>query len=80
MELISTPNPNAKKIEIEHGLTVGMVINSSDDVENKICSGLLGISGVSSIFVGPGFLTITKEEEIEWDSINNDIVTQFDKL
>jgi hypothetical protein len=80
MELITTPNPNAKKIEIEHGLTVGMVINSSDDVENKICSGLLGISGVSSIFVGPGFLTITKEEEIEWDSINNDIVTQFDKL
>jgi len=80
MELISTPNPNAKKIEIEHGLTAGTVINSSDDVENKICSALLGISGVSSIFVGPGFLTITKEEEIEWDSINNDIVTQFDKL
>ena len=80
MELISTPNPNAKKIEIEHGHTAGTVINSSDDVENKICSALLGISGVSSIFVGPGFLTITKEEEIEWDSINNDIVTQFDKL
>ena len=80
MELISTPNPNAKKIEIEHGLTVGAVINSSGDVENKICSSLLGISGVASIFVGPGFLTITKEAEIEWDSINNDIVAQFDKL
>ena len=80
MELISTPNPNAKKIEIEHGLTVGIVINSPDDAENKICSSLLGVSGVTSIFVGPGFLTITKREEIEWDSINNDIVTQFDKL
>jgi hypothetical protein len=80
MELFATPNPNAKKIEIEHGLTVGTVINSSDDVENKICSALVGISGVTSIFVGPGFLTITKEAEIEWDSINNDIVAQFDKL
>ena len=80
MELIATPNPNAKKLEIEHGLAVGTVVNSSDDVENKICSALLGISGVTSIFIGPGFLTITKEAEIEWDSINNDIVTQFDKL
>ena len=80
MELINTPNPNAKKIEIEHGLSVGTVINSADDIEDNICSSLLGISGVTSIFVGPGFLTITKEAEIEWDSINNDIATQFDKL
>ena len=80
MELISTPNPNAKKIEIEHGLTAGTVINSSDDVENKICSALLGISGISSIFIGPDFLTITKEAGAEWESINSDIVTQFDKL
>jgi hypothetical protein len=80
MELITTPNPNAKKIEIEHGLTAGTVINSSDDVENKICSAILGISGVSSIFVGPDFLTVTKEARAEWDSINNDIVAQFDKL
>lgn len=80
MELITTPNPNAKKIEIEHGLTVGTVVNSSDDVENKICSALLDISGVTSIFVGPGFLTVTKEAGIEWESINSDIVTQFDKL
>ena len=38
MELITTPNPNAKKIEIEHSLTAGTVINSSDDVESKIWS------------------------------------------
>ena len=61
MELINTPNPNAKKIEIEHGLTVGTVVNSSDDVGNKICSALLGISGVTRIFVGPGFLIIKKK-------------------
>lgn len=80
MELISTPNPNAKKIELEHTLTVGDVISSSKDTENEICKKLLSISGIISIFVGPGFMTITKDEVSDWDLINSDIVNQFDKL
>ena len=80
MELISTPNPNAKKIEFEHTLTVGTVINTSGDTNDKICKLLLEISGITSIFAGPGFITITKDNQIDWDLINNDIVTQFDKL
>ena len=80
MELISTPNPNAKKIELVHDLTVGTVINSSDNTDNEICSKMLDISGIISIFVGPGFLTITKDEESTWDLINSDIITQFDTL
>ena len=80
MELITTPNPNAKKIDIEHDLTVGTVINSSNDTDNRICNLLLSITGITSIFVGPGFITITKVEGSDWDLINNDIATQFDKL
>jgi hypothetical protein len=80
MELITTPNPNAKKIDIEHDLTVGTVINSSNDTDNRICNLLLSITGITSIFVGPGFITITKVESSDWDLINNDIATQFDKL
>ena len=80
MELISTPNPNAKKIEFEHTLVVGTVIDSSMGSDNKICNLLLNISGITSIFVGPGFITITKENHIDWDLINNDIISQFDKL
>ena len=80
MELISTPNPNAKKIELVHDLTVGTVINSSDNTSNELCSKILDISGIISIFVGPGFLTITKDEESTWDLINSDIITQFDTL
>ena len=80
MELISTPNPNAKKIEFEHTLTVGDVINSFSETNDEICNLLLDISGITSIFVGPGFITITKEDQIDWDLINNDIVTQVDKL
>jgi hypothetical protein len=80
MQLITTPNPNAKKIEIEHGLEVGTVIKSTSDKNNTLCNQLIGISGISTIFAGPGFLTLTKEEDSDWDSINDDIVTQLDKL
>ena len=67
MELIDTPNPNAKKIET----TVD---------QDEVKKALNGISGVASIFIGPGFITIIKEENIEWESITQDIVNIFDKL
>ncbi len=80
MQLITTPNPNAKKIEIEHGLNVGTVIKSTSDENNKLSNQLISVSGISTIFAGPGFLTLTKAEDADWDSINDDIVTQLDKL
>ncbi|MDC0866920.1 NifU N-terminal domain-containing protein [Acidimicrobiia bacterium] len=80
MQLITTPNPNAKKIEIEHGLEVGTVIKSTSDKNNTLCNKLISISGISTIFAGPAFLTLTKEDDSDWDSINDDIVTQLDKL
>ena len=67
MELIDTPNPNAKKI----------VTNLS---ENDLPENLNKIKGVSSVFFGPGFITITKEENIEWELINQDIISIFDRL
>ncbi len=67
MELIDTPNPNAKKIEI-------------DLVEDYFSEDLYKIEGISSVFLGPGFVTITKEENTNWDSINQDIINIFDKL
>ena len=80
MELIKTPNPNAKKIEIKHGLEVGTVIKSTSDDNNELCNKLISVSGIITIFAGPEFLTLTKEENSNWDSINHDILTQFDKI
>ncbi len=67
MELIETPNPNAKKILTDREVA---------DTEEK----LYKIEGIKSVFLGPGFITITKEENIEWESINQDIINIFDKL
>tara|TARA_B100000965_G_scaffold282913_1_gene240809 strand:- start:228 stop:440 length:213 start_codon:yes stop_codon:yes gene_type:complete len=70
MELIDTPNPNAKKIDTNPSL-----LNQDDLLKD-----LKEIKGVSSVFFGPNFITITKEETIEWESINQDIINIFDKL
>ena len=67
MELIDTPNPNAKKIETDL---------SSTDIEKDLNK----IEGVKSVFFGPNFITITKEENAEWELINQDIINIFDKL
>ncbi len=80
MEFIKTPNPNAVKIETSHNIEVGTVIKSSSDTEDKLCSLFISISEINTIFVGPGFLTLTKKEDADWDSIKADIAGQFDKL
>ena len=66
MELIDTPNPNAKKV--------------ITDLSDELSEDLNNIEGVSSVFFGPGFITITKEENTDWESINQDIINIFDKL
>ena len=67
MELIDTPNPNAKKIETDL---------SSTDIEKDLNK----IEGVKSVFFGPNIIKITKEENTEWELINQDIINIFDKL
>ena len=67
MELIDTPNPNAKKVETD--------IQNEEMVKN-----LNNIEGVSSVFLGPDFITITKKDNIDWESITQDIINIFDKL
>ena len=80
MELIKTPNPNAKKIEIKHGLEVGTIIKANSDENNALCNQLISVSCINTIFVGPEFLTLTKDENSDWDSINHVILNQFDKI
>tara|TARA_B100001248_G_C27272767_1_gene403904 strand:+ start:430 stop:663 length:234 start_codon:yes stop_codon:yes gene_type:complete len=67
MELIDTPNPNAKKIIVDYD-------------EGLLSNSLNKINGVSSVFFGPGFITITKEENQKWSLISEDILNIFDKL
>ena len=80
MEFITTPNPNAIKVETSHNLEVGAVIESSSDTDDKLCSLLINIEEINTVFVGPDFLTLTKKEDADWGSIKATIAGQFDKL
>ena len=77
MELIDTPNPNAKKIVANEKLLIQL---RSDESKTLISKKLNDVTGVSTVFFGPDFLTISKDENIEWDSITQNIVDIFDKL
>ena len=67
MELIDTPNPNAKKI-------------MTDLDESLLLNDLNNIDGISSLFFCPGFITISKLEDTEWKIITQEINNIFDKL
>ena len=52
-----------------------------DDQEvDGIAKKIIEVNGVESIFTGPGFLTLTKEENSDWNIINNDILNKFDTI
>ena len=80
MQLIDTPNPNAKKLIYIHNFEIAIYLSSENSNNDTLVEGLLKIDGVKSIFTGPGFLTITKEEKADWNSISNDINNNFDTL
>ena len=71
MQLLDTPNPNAKKILIDSNV---------ENQQSLITNELNKIEGVSSVFFGPGFVTITKNENVQWEMINQNIINIFDKL
>ena len=77
MKLIDTPNPNAKKIDTESSYfkEKNVVIEQED-----LLIQLNEVQGISSVFVGPGFITITKVENSMWDTISQEIQNIFDRL
>ena len=80
MNLIDTPNPNAKKILIDHSYEVSTYIKKESENIEGVAKDLIEVDGILSIFTGPGFLTITKEESSDWDVINKDIINKFDTM
>jgi len=80
MELIDTPNPNSKKIILNHDYEVAIYIEKGNSDTKGVAKDLIEVEGVMSIFTGPNFLTITKEETADWGSINKDILNKFDTI
>ena len=57
-----------------------LIDSSVENQQSLITNELNKIEGVSSVFFGPGFVTITKDENIQWEMLNQNIINIFDKL
>ena len=57
-----------------------LIDSNVENQQSLVTDRLNKIDGVSSVFFGPGFVTITKDEKIQWETINQNIINIFDKL
>jgi 2-keto-3-deoxy-L-rhamnonate aldolase RhmA len=80
MDLIDTPNPNAKKIIIQHKYEVAIYLDGDNKDESDKIWNLLEVEGVEKIFTGPNFITITKSNAADWNTIKKDINNIFDTM
>jgi len=80
MELIDTPNPNARKITLHHKYEVAIYLDENNKVEDDKIWDLLEIDGIEKIFTGPNFITITKSNTADWNTIKKDINNIFDTM
>ena len=72
-----TPNPNSLKFI--PGKTVSnngsFEITKKDEVNNELVRNLLSINGVKGVFLGTDFLSVNKEEKIDWEDIKHIIIS-----
>ena len=80
MQLLDTPNPNAKKLLINHTQSAGENLNIENFKQDEIEYKLLNLDGIDSIFVGPDFYTILKNNTADWNVILKDINNILDKI
>ena len=80
MQLLDTPNPNAKKLLIKHDQVTGENLNLKNFQPDQIEYKLLNLDGIDSIFVGPDFYTLLKNNDSDWNAILKDINNILDKI
>jgi hypothetical protein len=67
-----TPNPNARKINTSERIFEGPAstsLKSGALTEHPLAHALLNIEGVDNIFGINNFVTISKKEDAQWDTI-----------
>jgi 2-keto-3-deoxy-L-rhamnonate aldolase RhmA len=55
-------------------------LDEESKIEGDKIWNLLEIEGIEKIFTGPNFITITKSNAADWNTIKNDINNIFDTM
>jgi hypothetical protein len=80
MDFLDTPNPNAKKIELNHNFEISKYITEEEVKSVPEILTLLNINGIENIFTGPGFITVMKNTNSNWENIIKDFNNKLDKI
>ena len=72
-----TPNPNSLKFlpgkKVSNDIPIEIV--DKNETNNDLIRNILSINGVTSIFLSDDFLSVNKDEKIEWEDLKHIIIS-----
>ncbi len=77
-----TPNPNSLKfIPGKKVSNIGSIeLLKKEDTDNTLLRNILSINGVESIFLGSDFLSVNKNEKINWEDIKHIVISLINEF
>ena len=73
----NTPNPNSLKFlpgkKVSNDIPIE--ITNKNESNNELIRNILSINGVSGIFLSDDFLSVNKDEKIEWEDLKHIIIS-----
>jgi len=72
-----TPNPNSLKFLPGKNVSNSghYEITNKDDVDNELVRNILSVNGVEGIFLGQDFISVNKNDKIQWDDIKHIVIS-----
>ena len=82
VQIQETPNPNSLKfIPGKKVSNIGSVeLSKKEDTNNNLLKNILSINGVESIFLGDDFLSVNKNEKINWEDIKHIVISLINEF
>lgn len=78
-----TPNPNSLKYNVNKVLIPGGSANFSDSESaqrSPLARRIFDVPGVSAVFIGSDFITVTKEEDVSWGDLNGGLAPALESF
>ena len=77
-----TPNPNSLKFMPGKAVSNSgsFEITKKEKIDNDLVRNLLSINGVVGIFLGKDFISINKEEKIDWEDIKHIVISLINEF
>ena len=77
VQILNTPNPNSLKFLPGEKVSMSGPIEFTDKTQttNELIRNILSVNGVSGIFLSEDFLSVSKEQNKDWEDIKHIIIS-----